>query len=114
MTDCIFCKIASGDIPGDIVFKDDQITAFRDIKPAAKVHILVIPNKHIDSMQQVTEEDAPLLGHLFHSVKVIAAQQGIAEDGYRLIINTGPYANQVVKHLHIHILGGNRLHYPMG
>jgi len=114
MTDCIFCKIASGEIPADVVFKDEQITAFRDIKPAAKVHILVIPNDHIESMQQVTKGDADLLGHLFHSVKVIAAEQGIADEGYRLIINTGPNANQVVKHLHVHILGGNRLIYPMG
>jgi histidine triad (HIT) family protein len=114
MDDCIFCKIIRGDLPGTIVYKDDQVTAFRDIRPVARVHILVVPNRHIASTNEVTKEDEQLLGHMLAVVKPIADGEGIAQMGYRLIINTGPDANQVVFHLHLHIIGGQQMRHPMG
>ena len=114
MADCIFCKIISGDLPGKIVYKDDLVTAFHDINPAAPVHILVVPNKHIASTNDLTDLDEPLMGHLLLIVKQIAENEGIADDGYRLIVNTGPNANQLVPHLHVHILGGKNMIHPMG
>ena len=114
MADCIFCKIIAGEIPGKFVYKDDLITAFHDINPVAPIHILVIPNKHIASTNDITQQDEALIGRMFVTVKKIAAEQGIAEKGYRLIINTGPDAHQVVDHLHIHILGGQFMRQPMG
>jgi histidine triad (HIT) family protein len=114
MDKCIFCKIVSGEMPGTIVYKDEQVTAFRDIHPVAPTHILVVPNKHLASTNNVTEQDEQLLGHMLAVVKPIAEQEGISERGYRLIINTGPDANQVVFHLHLHILGGQHMRHPMG
>ncbi len=109
MTDCLFCKIIKGDIPGNIVYRDDQATAFRDINPAAPTHILIVPNKHIDSVNMLILDDEPLIGHLFTTAKVIAAQEGIAESGYRLIINTNAGAGQTVFHIHLHLLGGRQM-----
>ena len=106
MSDCIFCKIITGDIPSTHVFHDEQVKAFRDLNPAAPTHILIVPNKHIDSINTLTNEDEPLIGHLFSTAKQIAAQEGIAENGYRLIINTGAHAGQTVFHIHLHLLGG--------
>ena len=101
MGECLFCKIVKGEIPATVVYKDEQVTAFRDINPVAPTHILVIPNEHIPSTNDVSEKDEQLLGHMLTSVKLIADQEGITESGYRLIINTGPDANQVVFHLHL-------------
>ncbi len=109
MTDCLFCKIIKGDIPGNIVYRDEQATAFRDINPAAPTHILIVPNKHIDSVNMLILDDEPLIGHLFTTAKVIAAQEGIAESGYRLIINTNAGAGQTVFHIHLHLLGGRQM-----
>lgn len=114
MNECIFCKIVSGEIPSKFVHRDDKITAFHDINPAAPVHILVIPNKHIQSVNDIDEQDKALISQLFLVAKKIAAEQGINEKGYRLIINTGPDGGQVVKHLHVHILGGHAMKHPMG
>lgn len=114
MVDCIFCKIIAGEIPGEIVYKDDLVTAFHDINPAAPIHILVIPNKHISSTNDITQQDEAIVGRMFMTVKQIATEQGIAEKGYRLIINTGPDAHQVVDHLHLHLLGGRFMRHPMG
>jgi histidine triad (HIT) family protein len=114
MEECIFCKIVSGKMNADTVYQDEQVTAFRDINPVAPTHILVIPNHHIASINDVTEGDEQLLGHMLAVVKPIAEQEGIAERGYRLIINTGPDANQVVLHLHLHIIGGQPMRHPMG
>jgi histidine triad (HIT) family protein len=114
MDECIFCKIVSGEMDATIAYKDDQVTAFRDIHPVAPAHILVVPNRHIASTNEVTEQDEQLLGHMLAVVKPIADQEGIAEGGYRLIINTGPDANQVVFHLHLHIIGGQHMRHPMG
>jgi histidine triad (HIT) family protein len=114
MDECIFCKIVSGEMDATIVYKDEQVTAFRDIRPVAPIHVLVIPNRHIASTNEVTEQDEQLLGHMLTVVNPIAKQEGIAERGYRLIVNTGPDANQVVFHLHLHILGGQHMRHPMG
>ncbi len=114
MNECIFCKIVSGEMDATIVYKDEQVTAFRDIHPVAPTHILVVPNRHLASTNEVTEQDEQLLGHMLAVVKPIAEQEGIAESGYRLIINTGPDANQVVYHLHLHIIGGQHMRHPMG
>ncbi len=114
MTDCIFCKIITGDIPSTNVFRDEQVTAFRDLNPAAPTHILLVPNKHIDSVNTLTDGDEQLIGHLFTTAKQIAAQEGIAEDGYRLIINTNAHAGQTVFHIHLHLLGGAPMKHPMG
>ena len=114
MTDCIFCKIIKGDIPSTNVFRDEQVTAFRDLNPVAATHILLVPNKHIDSINTLTNEDEQLIGHLFTAAKQIAAQEGIAEGGYRLIINTNAHAGQTVFHIHLHLLGGAPMKHPMG
>jgi histidine triad (HIT) family protein len=114
MDDCIFCKIIAREIPAKIVYEDDQVLAFHDIHPAAPIHILVIPKKHIADTNDITDRDERLLGHLLLTVKKIATDQGIAEKGYRLIINTGPDSGQLVQHLHAHILGGHKLRHPMG
>ena len=114
MSDCIFCKIIKGDIPSTTVFRDEQVTAFRDLNPAAPTHILLVPNRHIDSVNTLANDDEPLIGHLFTTAKQIASQEGIAEDGYRLIINTNTHAGQTVFHIHLHLLGGAPMKHPMG
>ena len=106
----IFSKIVRGEIPSDIVFQDDQVTAFRDINPQAPVHILIIPNKLIPTVNDVTPEDEKTLGHMFTVARQVAEQEGIAEKGYRLLINCGQHGHQEVMHLHMHLLGGR----PMG
>ncbi len=108
-TDCTFCKIASGEIPAKILYKDDDVFAFPDIKPITPVHILVLPVKHIPSLADISEEDAPLVGKMVMVANQIAREQGIAESGYRLSINSGADAGQLVQHLHMHLMGGRRL-----
>ena len=114
MDDCIFCRIIRGELPASFVYKDEHVTAFRDINPVAPTHVLVVPNKHVASTQAATPEDIELLGHILMATKKIAEIEGISESGYRLIINTGPDANQVVFHLHLHVIGGKQMRYPMG
>ncbi len=114
MTDCLFCRIVKGDIPSANVFRDEQATAFRDIHPAAPTHILIVPNRHIDSVNVLTSADEQLIGHLFTVAKGLAAQEGIAAGGYRLIVNTGAQAGQTVFHIHLHLLGGAPMQHPMG
>lgn len=107
--DCIFCKIVEGSIPSKKVFENERVVAFQDIQPAAPVHILIIPKKHIPTMNDVTEEDTELIGELFAAARQIAKEQGIAEAGYRMINNVNSDGGQVVYHLHIHLLGGQKL-----
>lgn len=109
MSDCIFCKIIKGDIPSTNVYKDEHVTAFRDINPAAPTHILIVPNKHIESVNMLIPDDEPLIGKLFAAAKLLAAQEGIANSGYRLVVNTGAEAGQTVFHLHLHLLGGRAM-----
>lgn len=105
----IFSKIIRKEIPAEIVFQDDRVTAFKDINPLAPVHILVIPNKEIASTNEVTPEDEAVLGHMFIVARQVAEEQGIAENGYRLLVNCGDAAGQEVYHLHMHLLGGRNL-----
>lgn len=107
--DTIFSKIVLGEAPADIVYQDDRATAFRDIHPQAPTHILIIPNKAIPTVNDVTDEDEALLGHLFVVAARLAEEEGIAEDGYRLIVNCNRHGGQVVFHLHMHLLGGRPL-----
>jgi histidine triad (HIT) family protein len=107
--DCIFCKIVAKEIPTELLYQDDLVTAFRDIEPAAPVHLLIVPNRHIASMNEASPDDEPLLGHLLLVAQKLAAQEGIAESGYRLVINTGSDGGQVVYHLHLHLMGGKPL-----
>ncbi len=109
MTDCIFCKIVAGDIPADIVYKGEQVTAFRDINPVAPVHILIIPNHHIDDIRDSRAFEGDVLKEMVRVANEVAAMEGIAESGYRLLINYGPDANLVVPHLHLHLIGGKPL-----
>ena len=108
MEDCLFCKIAAGDIPSKKLCEDEQVVAFYDIAPQAKVHFLVIPKKHIPSAAALTEEDGALLGHVFSVIAKLAKEQGL-DNGYRVISNVGEDAGQTVKHLHFHVLGGEKL-----
>ena len=113
-TDCIFCKIVAGEIPSDQLHSDDLVTAFRDINPAAPTHVLIIPNEHLASMNEMTFEHESMMGHVFTIAHQLAESEGIAENGYRMIINTGPHGGQLVNHLHLHLLGGKRMRYPVG
>lgn len=105
----IFSKIIAGEIPADIVYKDDQVTAFKDINPIAPVHILIVPNKEIATANDIESSDEQLIGHMFVAAKQIAAEQGIAESGYRLIVNCRDDGGQEVYHLHLHLIGGRKL-----
>ena len=103
---CIFCKIISGESSAKIIHRDDLVTAFRDIHPIASTHILIISNRHIESVNQLEAEDESLVGHMVLVAKHLAKQEGIAERGYRLIMNTGVHGGQSVFHLHLHLIGG--------
>jgi len=108
-TDCVFCKIAAGTIPATILYQDELVTAFKNIEPKTPVHILIIPNRHITSINDVQPEDEAILGHLFSIARRMAAELGVQHSGYRLVVNTGPDAGQSVFHLHLHLLGGRRM-----
>jgi histidine triad (HIT) family protein len=111
---CVFCKIISGEAPSAIVYKDELVTAFRDKHPVAQTHVLIVPNKHIQSVNEAEPSDEALLGHLFIVARKIAEMDGIAEHGYRLIVNTGAHGGQTVFHLHVHVIGGQRLRFSLG
>jgi len=112
--DCIFCKIVSGEIKGTIIYRDDQTTAFRDINPAGPTHILIVPNRHVESVNALGADDEQLMGHLITTASQLAKSEGIAQTGYRLITNTGPDAGQTVFHIHVHLIGGQPMKHPMG
>jgi histidine triad (HIT) family protein len=112
--DCLFCKIIEGVIPAQEVYSDDEFVAFRDIHPAAPVHFLVVPRKHIPSVTAANPEDAQVLGKLFLAAKTAAAKEGLLESGYRCVVNNGPDAGQEVPHIHMHVLGGRPLSWPPG
>lgn len=109
MEDCIFCKIVKGEIPKDFVYQDEEVVAFKNINPKAPVHILIVSKKHIPSVNEILEEDQVLIGKMFLAVKKVAKDQGVAQSGYRVGINTGKDAGQEVFHLHIHLLAGRQL-----
>jgi histidine triad (HIT) family protein len=114
MSECLFCKIVSKEIPSDMIYQDEFITIFKDINPAAPVHLLVIPNLHIASVQEMETEHEQLFGKLFLGAKKAAEEASIAESGYRLIVNTGPDGRQEIHHIHMHMLGGAKMQHPMG
>ena len=113
MSDCLCCKIAAGEIPSKKVYEDDRVLAFYDINPMAKVHVLVIPKAHIDSVAAITEENADLVAHIFTVIPKIARELGLTEGGFRVVSNCGENAGQSVRHLHFHILGGEQLSLQM-
>ena len=113
MDDCIFCKLANGDIPTDMVYEDDKIAVFRDAAPQAPVHMLMVPKCHVASLDDLTDEHADLMAHMMLKIKEVCAQEGLG-NGYRCVINTGEDGQQTVKHLHIHIIGKRKLTWPPG
>ena len=112
--DCLFCKIIKGEIPSAKVYEDDKVYAFRDIEPQAPVHILIIPKEHIASANELTEENASIVGRIFAVAAKIAKDEGIADGGYRIVNNCGQDGGQTVGHLHFHMLGGRSLQWPPG
>lgn len=114
MTDCIFCKIADGKIPATVVYQNDEVLAFRDLNPQAPTHILVIPKKHIATSNDIQPDDAALIGKLYLAAKQIAKDEGIAESGYRTVMNCNRGAGQTVFHIHLHVLGGRPMMWPPG
>ncbi|MCF7802783.1 MAG: histidine triad nucleotide-binding protein [Candidatus Marinimicrobia bacterium] len=114
MSDCLFCNIAAGKIDSDIVLEEENAVAFRDINPQAPTHILVIPRKHIARISEAEDTDQELLGELILLARKIADDEGISEDGYRLVFNNGAHGGQAVEHIHLHLLGGRQLTWPPG
>jgi len=104
--DCLFCKILAGDIPSDVVYENEHIYAFKDIYPKAPFHVLIIPKKHIATLNDLDDKESELAGRLFVAAKTIAQQQGFAEDGYRMMMNCGQGGGQIIFHLHLHLMAG--------
>jgi histidine triad (HIT) family protein len=111
---CPFCKVVAGTAPARIVYRDDSVTAFHDIHPIATIHILVVPNRHIASLNDLGPGEEPLIGHMVMVAKQIASKEGIADRGYRLIMNTGADSGQSVFHLHLHLIGGKLARFHLG
>ena len=114
MTDCIFCKIAAGHIPANVIYQNEHVLAFRDLNPQAPTHILVIPKKHIATTNDIAEVDATLIGHMYLAAKQVAKDEGIADSGYRTVMNCNRGAGQTVFHIHLHVLGGRVMSWPPG
>ena len=112
--DCVFCRIVAGEMPADILYRDEEVIAFRDISPVAPTHLLIIPRKHIPSLAHLTEADSPLMGNIVSIANQLAKREGIAESGYRLVIASGEQGGQVVPHLHLHLIGGRQLSDSLG
>jgi histidine triad (HIT) family protein len=111
---CIFCRIANKEIPAKIIYEDDKVLAFHDINPQAPYHILVIPKKHISTLLELTEEDKDLIGHIYLVMNKLAQELGVAERGYRVVVNCNEEAGQTVFHVHFHFLAGREMHWPPG
>ena len=114
MSDCIFCKIASGEMKSEFLYEDKDVVAFRDIRPQAPAHILVIPRRHISRMSELTEKEPSLAGAMLAAASHIAKKEDVADTGYRLVLNYGPDAGQDVEHIHLHLLGGRKMSWPPG
>ena len=113
-SNCLFCKILNGDIPADIIYESETAIAFRDLNPQAPTHVLIIPRKHIATINDITDEDQALVGGLYSAAREIAAAEGFAEEGYRAVMNCNEGAGQTVFHIHLHLLGGRALRWPPG
>ncbi len=111
---CLFCRIAKGEIPAQVVLEDDDLIAFRDVNPQAPSHILIIPRRHIPSVDALSPDSAGVMGKLFLAARALAREEGIAEGGYRMVVNAGPDAGQSVFHIHLHLLGGREMRWPPG
>ena len=114
MNDCIFCKIVNKEIPADIVYEDDKIIAFKDINAAAPIHVLIIPKRHIKSINQISDLDKSTISHIFIKISEIAKHLEIDKEGYRIVNNCGKLGGQTVDHIHFHLLGGRELQWPPG
>ncbi|MFC1602820.1 histidine triad nucleotide-binding protein [Pseudomonadota bacterium] len=114
MTDCLFCKMVSGEIKPDVVYETDDVLAFRDVSPQAPTHVLVIPKKHYSTTNDLQSEDAELVGKLVLGAQKVAEIDGLSEQGYRMVLNCNEEAGQTVFHIHMHVLGGRRMNWPPG
>ncbi|MGE4282269.1 MAG: histidine triad nucleotide-binding protein [Clostridia bacterium] len=114
MTDCIFCKIAAKQIPSSIVYEDEKVLAFKDINPAAPVHVLIIPKQHFSSVMEINEKNAEIIAHIFTICTKLAADLGVSDKGFRVVNNCGEDGGQTVGHIHFHLLGGRPLAWPPG
>jgi len=114
MTDCLFCKIRDGEIPADIVFQDDDVLAFNDVNPQAPLHVLIIPKKHISTVNDIAGDDELVMGKLFSAAKTIAKQKDVSDDSYRLVVNCNEKAGQTVFHIHMHLLADRAMTCPPG
>ena len=112
--DCIFCKIAAGEVPADIIYTDEEVIAFRDVNPQAPVHVLIIPGEHIATLAGLPEKKSVLVGHMVDVANKLAVSEGISESGYRVVINCGQQGGQLIHHLHMHLLGGRQLAGSLG
>lgn len=112
--DCLFCKIIDKEIPSTSVYENEELYAFRDINPQAPIHILVIPKRHVSTVNDLGEEDATLIGKLVLKARDLAREEGIAEKGYRLVMNCNPWSGQTVFHVHLHLLSGRAMNWPPG
>lgn len=112
--DCLFCKIVNREIPGDIVFEDDEVLAFNDINPQAPTHVLIIPKRHIATLNDLEEGDLALAGRLQYVAARLARERGFAEEGYRVVMNCNDLGGQTVYHIHMHLMGGRRFTWPAG
>lgn len=114
MTDCLFCRMVKGEIKPDVVFEDDEVLAFRDLNPQAPLHVLVIPKQHLATLNDLDAAHAALMGRMYLAAKQVAQQEGLAERGYRTVINCNAEAGQSVYHVHLHLLAGRAMHWPPG
>ena len=114
MSDCLFCGVIKGDVKGSIVYQDNSVVAFKDINPKAPVHLLIVPRKHIVTLLDLQQEDKSLIGDIFSVANQLAKDQGIARDGFRVVVNCGAGAGQSVFHIHFHLLGGRPMTWPPG
>lgn len=114
MEDCLFCKIVAGDIPSTKVYEDDKVYAFNDIEPQAPIHIIIVPKMHISSSNELTDQNAEVIGHIFAVAAKIAREKGFAEKGWRIVNNCGEDGGQTVGHIHFHLLAGRNLGWPPG
>jgi histidine triad (HIT) family protein len=112
--ECLFCKIVAKEIPADVIWESESALAFRDINPQAPMHVLVIPRRHIATINDLADSDSKTVGELFLAAKAIAAKEGLAEDGYRVVMNCNAAAGQTVFHMHLHLLGGRQMTWPPG
>jgi len=114
MSDCLFCKMVSGEIRPDVVYEDEHVLAFRDINPQGPVHVLIIPKEHISTLNELEEQHAELMGRLFLAAKKVAEMENLAENGYRTVINCNRHGGQEVYHIHLHLIGGRQMTWPPG